>query len=84
MPELPRVRLEGASVQASPLEGTTEKVRFTVPARPSRLVTVRVEVSGVPAETVMIVGKAVIVKSWTVMVTVAEWDNDPLVPVILT
>lgn len=71
-------------MHASPFEGTTEKVRFTVPARPSRLVAVTVEAWTVPAATVMLVGDVVMVKSWTVYATVAEWDNDPLVPVIAT
>ena len=37
-----------------------------------------------PATTVTLVGLAATVKSWTVNVTVAECDNDPLVPVTVT
>ena len=66
VPELPRVTPVGVRVHVSPFEGTTEKARFTVPMRPSRLVRVIVEVWAVPASAVMLVGEAVIVKSWTV------------------
>ena len=59
-------------------------VRLTTPEKPWRPVTVIVDVPALPAFTVTLVGLALIVKSWTVNVTVAEWDNDPLVPVTVT
>jgi hypothetical protein len=43
-----------------------------------------VEVPEAPARTVTVVGLAEIAKSWTVYVTVAEWDNELLVPVTVT
>jgi hypothetical protein len=43
----------------------------TTPAKPFTPVTVMVEVAAVPALTVILVGLAAIVKSWTVNVTVA-------------
>ena len=58
--------------------------RLTLPAKPFRPVTVIVEV---PAELTFIVtdvGLADIVKSWTMNVTVTEWDITPLVPVTNT
>jgi hypothetical protein len=43
-----------------------------------------VEAPETPARTVTLVELAEIVKSWTVKVTVAKCDNDPLVPVTVT
>jgi len=43
-----------------------------------------VEVPVAPARTVTLVGLAVTVKSLTVIVTVAVWVMDPLVPVTVT
>jgi len=58
----------------------TVSVRLTVPVKPLTTATVIVEVADVP--TVTAAGEvAVIVKSVTVNVAVAEWDNVPLVPV---
>ena len=45
--------------------------RFTTPPNPCSPVTVIVEVAAVPALTVILVGLALIVKSWIVKVTVA-------------
>ena len=47
-------------------------VRLTTPAKPLTAVTVIVEVPAEPAFTVTLVGEAVIVKSWTLNVTVTE------------
>jgi hypothetical protein len=47
-------------------------VRLTTPANPLMAVTVIVEVAADPTLTVTLVGLAVIVKSWTTKVTVAE------------
>jgi hypothetical protein len=52
--------------------------------KPCRGATVIVEVPDAPARTVTLVGLAVTVKSFTVTVTVAEWDRLPLVPVTVT
>ena len=49
-----------------------EAVRFTTPLKPSRAVTVMVEVPDVLPVTEIVVGLAFIVKSCTVKVTVAE------------
>jgi hypothetical protein len=43
-----------------------------------------VEVPEEPAFSVTDVGLALSEKSWTVKVTVATWESDPLVPVMLT
>ena len=58
--------------------------RLTTPLNPLSAVTVIVEDAAVLALVVTEVGLAVTVKSWTVKVTVAEWDSDPLVPVTVT
>ena len=68
----PQVRLAG-----------TVSVRLTVPVKPFTAVIVIVEVADTPALTAA--GEvAAIVKSVTVNVAVAEWDNAPLVPVIVS
>jgi hypothetical protein len=59
-------------------------VRLTTPANPLSAVTLMIEVPIEPALTVTFVGVAVVVKSWTTNVTVAEWDSEPLVPVTNT
>ena len=60
----------------------TVSVRLTVPVKPFTAVIVIVEVADTPALTAA--GEvAAIVKSVTVNVAVAEWDNVPLVPVIV-
>ena len=65
----PQVRLAG-----------TVSVRATVPANPLTAVTVIVEVAETPVLTAA-GDVAAMVKSLTVKVAVAEWDNVPLVPV---
>ena len=58
----------------------TVSVKLTVPVNPFTAETVIVEVAEVPVWTAA--GEvAAIVKSVTVKVAVAEWDNVPLVPV---
>jgi hypothetical protein len=59
-------------------------VRLTTPANPLTAIIVIVEVPVPPALTVKLVGLAVTVKSWTMYVTVTEWDNEALVPVTPT
>jgi hypothetical protein len=57
---------------------------LTAPPNPFKPVIAIVEVPTEPTLTVTALGLAVIEKSWTVNVTVAVWDNDPLVPVTPT
>ena len=82
--EAPRTMLDGVRVQVNPVAGEIEDVRATVPVNPFTGATVMVEVAAVPAGVVTAVGAAVTVKSFTVTVTVAEWDKLPLVPVTVT
>ncbi len=56
----------------------------TMPAKPFSGVTVTVDVPGLPAFTVTVVGMTLTEKSWTVNVTVAECDKPPLEPVAVT
>ena len=58
--------------------------RDTVPANPFCPVIVIEDVPALPTFTVTLVGLALIVKSWTVKVTVAVRVKDPLVPVTVT
>ena len=76
--------LLGVSVQVRPVVGDIEDVSVTVPVNPFTGATVIVEVPATPALTVRLVGAAITVKSWTVYVTIAEWDRGPLVPVTVT
>ena len=62
--------LLGVRVQVNPV-GETELVRVTVPVKPWTGATVIVEVAAAPAKELMLVGLAVTVKSFTVIVTVA-------------
>ena len=64
--------LVGASVHVIPVAGLMLDARLTAPLKLWSPVTVIVEVPEAPAFTVTVVGLAVIVKSWTVYVTVAE------------
>ncbi len=73
------VTLEGLAAHAVLLVANP-----TTPAKPFCGVTVTVDVPALPAFTVTVVGIALVEKSWTVNVTVAEWDNPPLVPVAVT
>ncbi len=75
--------LAGVKVQVKPA-GDTELVSATVPVNPWTGATVIVEVAAVPTVVVTDVGLAVTVKSFTVTVTVAECDREPLVPVTVT
>ncbi len=75
--------LVGLRVQVNPV-GDTVDVRATVPVNPFTGATVIVEVAVTPATTVALVGLAATVKSFTVTVTAAEWDREPLVPVTVT
>jgi hypothetical protein len=59
------VTLVGVRVQAIPVVGLTPDPKLTIPLKPLRAVTVMVEVPAAPAFTVMAVGFAEMVKSWT-------------------
>ena len=74
------VTLVGETEQAEVLLVT----RFTMPAKPSSPVIVTVDVPGLPLFTLTLVGLAAMVKSWTVKVTVTEWERLLLVPVTIT
>ncbi len=71
-------------MQVSPVEGEIELVNATVPVNPWTGATVIVDVPAAFALTVTLVGEEDIVKSLTVIVTVAVWVSDPLVPVTVT
>jgi hypothetical protein len=64
--------LFGVRVQANPVAGDIEDVNATVPMKPFTGATVIVEAPAIPAFTVRVVGAAAMVKSWTLVVTVAE------------
>ncbi len=59
-------------------------MREIVPEKPSIDVKVTVEVLVRFGLALMVVGLALTVKSWTVKVTVVEWDRLPLLPVTTT
>jgi hypothetical protein len=80
----PPVTLVGVRVQVRPPVGNTAAVSATVPVNPLTGAMVIVEVPAWLTLTATLVGAAVIVKSVTVTVTVAEWDSVPLVPVTVT
>jgi hypothetical protein len=78
----PPVMLDGVTVQAE-----LSAVRATLPVKPFSGVTVIVDVPAVLTTTVTVAGLAEIVKSGAgviVKATVAECDNEPLVPVTVT
>jgi hypothetical protein len=81
--DVPRVTLAGLRLQVRPV-GETAEVRLTVPVKPLTAVTVIVEVPIWPALTETLTGLAPIAMSWTVNVTVAERESDPIVPVTVT
>jgi hypothetical protein len=64
--------LFGVRVQVKPVAGDIEDVKATVPVKPFTGATVIVEVPPTPAFMVRLVGAAAMVKSWTLVVTVAE------------
>jgi hypothetical protein len=88
VPPEERETLEGFRERLSPL-GELVADRVTVPAKPLRLVRVIVEAEDDPAFIVSEEGLEVRLKSaelteLTVTETVAWWDSEPLVPVIVT
>jgi hypothetical protein len=81
----PEVKLTVAGLMeaVSPV-GVTDVVRLTMPLKPATLSTVIDEVPELPAWMFTVVGLAEIVKSPTWTVTVAVWDREPLVAVMVT
>lgn len=73
------VTLDGVTVQAVLFVD-----RPTTPANPFKPETVMADVPDEPALTITEDGLAETEKSWTMKVTVAAWERDPLVPVMLT
>jgi hypothetical protein len=86
VPEIPRTTLAGEKVQARPVDGDMEELRFTVPVNPFTDATVTVVVPAEAALVVKLVGLAVIEKSGTAMLnaTVAACESDPLVALTVT
>lgn len=82
--DIPRTTVEVVREQVIPVVGDTDCVRPTVPVKPFTAATMIMEVPVAPASTAMAVWPATIVKSWTVKITTAVWDRDPLVPVMVT
>ena len=80
------VTLVGVRVQVNPpgVPPDIVVVRLTTPPKPLSAATVMVELLVPPTFMVLLVGFAVIVKSWIVYVTVAVWVRLPLVPVTVT
>jgi hypothetical protein len=78
------VTLVGLRVHVSPVAGDIVDARDTTPLNPFCAVTVIVDDPDPGEAKVKLVGLAAMVKSWTVTVTVAEWDSVPLVPVTVT
>ena len=58
--------------------------RVTMPVKPFTAVIAMVDEPAALTFTLILVGLAVIVKSWTTNVTITEWESRPLVPVIST
>jgi hypothetical protein len=85
-PLLVRVTEGTLSVAERPVVGLTDVIRSTVPAKPFRLARLIVDTPLDPALTASDDGLEEMLKSGTVTVTVtiAEWDNEPLVPVTVT
>ncbi len=75
MAELLRLTLVWLREQVKPPEGETPDVRATEPEKPFRLVKVIVDVPVAGPLTVTVLGLAEMLKSWTVTLTVAEWDS---------
>jgi len=60
------VMLVGESAQDNPVDGDATAVRPTVPLNPLTAVTVMVDVAEPPTPMLMVVGPAMMVKSWPV------------------
>lgn len=80
--------LEALNETAGPV-GDIEAARLMLPVNPFKLITASVELPEEPAGIVKLLGLTVIAKSGggaglTVMVTLATWDDGPLVPETVT
>jgi len=76
--------LVGERMHKSPVDGDNVAAKVSVPAKPLTPNIVTVEFPASPIVTLTVEGLAVIVKSWTMKVTVVECDFAPLVPVTVT
>ncbi len=81
--ELPKVRVDGLSVQVRPVEGEVEEVSETIPDRPLTLVMINVEAPVAPVMMVTLDGLAVNARSWTVKVTGTECEREPVAAVTM-
>jgi len=76
-PPVTEVGLRVAALTAVPL---IEADRLTVPVNPLTALIVIVTVAVLPARHVTLVEDALMAKSWTVNMTVADADSEPFVP----
>jgi len=60
------------------LEGSMLEDRLIVPVKPLRLVSVMIDVPGVPRERVIVAGLAAIEKSWVVKTAVCTFSGTPV------
>jgi len=77
---------EGAHELVNPFEGLTELERVRLPLNPEMLARVTLDWPDEPVEKMTVLGLDVIVKSGgvnTLTITVAEWVNDPALPVMV-
>ncbi len=79
-----RAMLVGVQETDSPDDGVVDSERDTLPAKPPRLVSVKVDEALLPDWKPSVDGFAVIEKSTTLMVICIEWETAPLVPVTVT
>jgi hypothetical protein len=80
----PREILVGDRLQLKPAEGETATASETAPAKPLKPATVTVEFPIELDETLTLVGFAVMVKSWTMKVTIVLWLRPPSEPVTVS
>ncbi len=78
------VKLEEERLQVIPVDGETDSESETVPVKLFMKDMLRVEVAEAPVAIDMVVGLAVIEKSFTVMVTIEVRDLEPPLPVTVT
>ena len=71
-------------MQVKPVAGDTVDVRATLPLKFRRALTLMVDDPEAPARMLVLVGLAETVKSWTVKLTVCEWESVPFVPLTVT
>jgi len=82
-----RVTFAGLHETLKPLEGVADSARLTMPEKFPRLVRLMVDETLEPTGKVTVGGFAAILKSddaITLVLMLAEWDSEPLVPVAVT